>query len=61
MKRNERYVRIINGMLIPEWWIGNCKWFVGRRAPTMWIERMKRSAPGSMLEIDLVAEEFSAW
>ena len=56
-----RYVRITNGMLIPEKWIGIYEWFVGRRAPTMWIERMKKSAPESMSEIDLAVEEYSAW
>ena len=57
----DSYMMLTNGTLIPEDMLGDYEWFVGRKAPKDWLNRMKKSAPESMTAINAAAEEFAAW
>ena len=55
----ERYVKLTNGTFIPEKWLDVYEWYVGRKAPKEWVERMGRSVPRSELEV--ARESYSLW
>ena len=61
MYEDDRYVRLTNGMLIPEKWLVIYEWFAGQKAPKEWIERMARSAPQTRSKVEAVRERFSMW
>ena len=58
---DDRYVRLTNGILIPEKWLDIYEWFAGKKAPKEWVERMARSAPQTRSDMEAAREGFSVW
>ena len=57
--RGEEYFKLTNSHLVPEKYRDIYEWYEGRKAPKIWRDALKNSAPLSMTASDLEKEHFA--